>query len=181
MGRRSSHTPGELRQMILDASRDILQREGIKGLSARAIAKKIGYSPGTLYNVFKNLDDLLMTIQAMTLDDMITSLKALPNGGKPHDNIRALTGHYIGYALHNRHLWNLLFQHVPEERVTAPEQIDERIETIIGLLRHAIEPLANGSPGCEADKCARTIWAGIHGISAIAVTEKSASVTPGNG
>jgi hypothetical protein len=51
MGRRSVHSPEELRQLILDASQTIVERNGITGLSAREIARMIGYSPGTLYNI----------------------------------------------------------------------------------------------------------------------------------
>jgi len=43
MGRRALHSPEELKQMILSSSRNILEKDGISGLSARAIAKQIGY------------------------------------------------------------------------------------------------------------------------------------------
>ncbi len=55
MGRRAVHSPEELRQLILDASRTIVETNGISGLSAREIARVIGYSPGTLYNIFETL------------------------------------------------------------------------------------------------------------------------------
>jgi len=51
MGRRSIHSAEELRELIIQAATDIVERDGLAGLSAREIAKRIGYSPGTLYNV----------------------------------------------------------------------------------------------------------------------------------
>ena len=38
MGRRSTHTPQQLRELILDAAQDIIQAQGLAGLSAREIA-----------------------------------------------------------------------------------------------------------------------------------------------
>jgi len=52
MGRRSTHTPQQLRELILDAAQDIIQVQGLAGLSAREIARRIEYSPGTIYNMF---------------------------------------------------------------------------------------------------------------------------------
>ncbi len=45
MGRRSIHTPEELRELIIDATTAIVEQQGLEGLSAREIAKRIGYSP----------------------------------------------------------------------------------------------------------------------------------------
>jgi len=67
MGRRSVHTPEELRELIIQAATEIVEQHGLEGLSAREVAKRIGYSPGTIYNVFENLDDLLLTIEARLL------------------------------------------------------------------------------------------------------------------
>ena len=60
MGRRSQHSPEVLREMILDAAEAIVAEGGLTLLSAREIAKRIEYSPGTLYNIFQNLDDVVV-------------------------------------------------------------------------------------------------------------------------
>lgn len=176
MGRRSSHTPGELRRMILESSRKILEQDGINGLSARAIAKRIGYSPGTLYNVFRNLDDLLMTIQAATLDEAIETLRAVPRNGDARGYVKALSSAYIGFAMENRKLWNLLSQHNPPPEGTNPKLLDEKIEALVAVLRDAIQSVSPGGDARECEQTARTIWASMHGISAIAATDKTASL-----
>ena len=40
MGRRSTHTPDQLRQLILDAAEAIIETNGLAGLSAREIARR---------------------------------------------------------------------------------------------------------------------------------------------
>lgn len=163
--------------MILDSSRTILEQDGINGLSARAIAKRIGYSPGTLYNVFKNLDDLMMTIQVATLEDVLATLRAVPRNGDARGYVKALANAYITFAMGNRKLWNLLFQHNPAFEGAQPQQLDEKIEMLVAVLRDAIQPVMPGGDSKESDQTARTIWAGMHGISAIAATDKTASLT----
>ena len=68
MGRRSTHTPQQLRELILDAAQDIIQDQGLAGLSAREVARRIAYSPGTIYNMFENLDDVVLHVEARVLD-----------------------------------------------------------------------------------------------------------------
>ena len=81
MGRRSAHTSDELRGLILSAARDIIETEGLTALSAREIARRIGYSAGTLYNIFDNLDDIRLTLQIDMLEDLSGKLSALKSNG----------------------------------------------------------------------------------------------------
>ena len=60
MGRRADHSRDELFEMALSAAREIAEEDGLGGLTARRIAAKIGYSAGTLYNLFDDLDDLAL-------------------------------------------------------------------------------------------------------------------------
>src|SRR3990167_3233224 len=98
MGRRSIHTPEELRELIIQAATDIVERDGLAGLSAREIAKRIGYSPGTLYNVFENLDDLLLTIEARLLDTLAERLAKTDPAGAPDERLRRLAGAYFAFT-----------------------------------------------------------------------------------
>ena len=44
---------------FIQAAMEILRGEGIKDLSVRNVAEKAGYSYATLYNYFKDLNELL--------------------------------------------------------------------------------------------------------------------------
>lgn len=48
-----------MRGYFIQATRDILKAEGISSLSVRNIADKAGYSYATLYNYFKDVNDLV--------------------------------------------------------------------------------------------------------------------------
>src|SRR5665647_1484358 len=98
MGRRSIHTPDELRELIIQATTKIVEQHGLEGLSAREIAKRVGYSPGTLYNVFENLDDLLLTIEARLLDTLADQLAESDPTGTPEERLRRLMGTYCSFT-----------------------------------------------------------------------------------
>lgn len=177
MGRRSSHSPGELRHIILQSARKLVEDSGLSALSARAIAKDIGYSPGTLYNVFNNLDDLLLSIQAALIEEALEEMNAIPAGSNGSADLRALSDAYISFALKNRELWTLLLQHVPKPGATSSEVVDRNHNAIIELLESAIKPIMREHDETSVRRFAKAIWASVHGISVIAVAEK-ASVLP---
>ena len=70
MGRRSDHSREDLRVLTLEAARRLLCAHGLEGLTARRVAAEIGYTPGTLYNIFENLDDLILHVTAGALDGL---------------------------------------------------------------------------------------------------------------
>ena len=70
MGRRSDHSREELEEMAIDAAAKIVETEGFQSLTARKVASKIGYTVGTLYHVFRNFDDLVIHLNARTIDEM---------------------------------------------------------------------------------------------------------------
>ena len=68
MGRRSDHSRDELRGMIIAQGHRQIAEVGFAKFSAREVAKAIGYSIGTLYNVFGSYDQLMLAINGRTLD-----------------------------------------------------------------------------------------------------------------
>ena len=65
MGRRSDHGREELEALILDAGRQVLAEGGYARFSAREVAKRIGYSVGTIMHVFGNVDGLMVAIMIL--------------------------------------------------------------------------------------------------------------------
>ena len=101
MGRRSDHSKEELLGMALDAALHLVHRGGGEALTIRAVAKAIGYAPGTLYNLFENRDDLVLQVNAATLADLRTTLEAVTISGGPNRDVRALAEAYRHVRLAN--------------------------------------------------------------------------------
>ncbi|WP_246317294.1 TetR/AcrR family transcriptional regulator [Hyphomicrobium methylovorum] len=178
MGRRSAHSPEELRQLILDASKTIVEQNGISGLSAREIARIIGYSPGTLYNIFENLDDVLLSMQIQLLGRSVDHLHSVELGSDSEENVEALIQAYIDFALSNRHMWNVLFAHTLPATFTIPVSFTDHLNSLSDILRRALKPIDPNATDSELDLTAHSLFAAVHGMTAIAASGKSAILTP---
>jgi len=177
MGRRSIHTPEQLRELIIQAATHIVEQDGLAGLSAREIAKRVNYSPGTLYNVFENLDDLLLTIEARLLDKLATRLKNVNSDGTPPQRLCQLANAYLAFTQENPKLWNLLLEHRMPASREVPDWYRAKLSSLLAPLMDALSPLLDGFDAQEREQAARTLWAGVHGITSLSTTDKLSPIT----
>ncbi len=178
MGRRSVHTPEELRENIVVAATELIATSGLSGLSAREIARRIGYSPGTIYNVFVNLDDLILNIEGRMLDDLDASLAALPANSDPRAHLLGLAEAYLSFTHQNPRLWNLLFEHHLPAGVDVPVEYRDKLNVLLERIENALRPLAvTDDDEADLKRRARVLCAGVHGITSLSTADKLSNIT----
>ncbi|MEG6611253.1 TetR/AcrR family transcriptional regulator [Pseudoclostridium thermosuccinogenes] len=67
----------QIRKKIFDAASEIIIVEGFEKLSIRKIAEKIEYSPGVIYNYFKDKNDIVNRIIAENIHRICDSILSL--------------------------------------------------------------------------------------------------------
>lgn len=171
MARRNDHSRDELKEMALNAAESLLQREGSKALSARRVAAEIGYSAGSLYTVFTNLDDLCWQLNARTLTQLLAQLDA----SAPADPEACLLGYgkaYLAFAQQNPERWSLLFEHGTANEVATPDWLNQRILSLFARVETCLRQLNPGLDDEALALAARTLWSGVHGIAVLALRQK---------
>ncbi len=177
MGRRATHTAEELRELILQTSTELIAESGLAGLSAREVARRINYSPGTLYNVFENLDDLVLTIEARLLDRLAAKLDGVPADLSPGERVLELARAYRTFTTEQPRLWNLLFEHHLPASSPIPGWYQEKLDALMRRVEVALKPLMPDASTEDVRRAASVLWAGVHGITSLATADKLSSVT----
>jgi AcrR family transcriptional regulator len=168
MGRRADHSREELLELALTAAQKIIAKQGLRGLSTRRIADKIGYSPGTLYQLFEDLDDLIVHVNARTLDGLIAACRDVDFSRGPEVALSDLARCYIDYVGRHRGLWNAIFEHSLPDGRSAPDWFAERTRVLMGYAERAIEPLFGLEEEATRRHEAQVLWAGLYGIASLA-------------
>ena len=173
MARRSDHSREELREMALSAAEKIVVEHGYEGLSARKVAAAIGYTVGTLYLVFENIDDLILQVNARTLDRLhaqMTELQA--NTGNPREYLLLLGEVYIRFADDDPHRWAMVFEHRLAEDRKLPGWYHDKVMRMFAMVEAGLQPLAGARSQQEITQAARALWGGVHGICILALADK---------
>ena len=178
MGRRSTHTPQQLRELILDAAHEIIDAQGLAGLSAREIARRIGYSPGTIYNMFANLDDVVLHVEARVLDALDKRLSDTQQGeGTANGRVIRIAHAYLEFTREKPRLWNLLFEHHMPAGTALPAWYQQKLEGLMGHVERALAPHFPAGKEADRQRASRVLWAGVHGITSLSTADKLSVVT----
>jgi AcrR family transcriptional regulator len=169
MGRRSDHTREELQELILAEGQRLLAELGYARFSAREVAKRIGYSIGTIYNVFGSHDALLTALNSRTFLLWAQTLRERL-AGAGEDRIGALVRGYFDFAQGNPNLWMAIYDHRLAQDVEVPDQY--RLLRA-GLTDIVEEEIARALPHLDRKAIAaltRSLVATVHGHCAFALT-----------
>lgn len=178
MARRSDHTRDELTKLILDAAFDLVNKSGYTQVSTRKIAAAIGYTVGTLYNVFTNLDDIFIHVNARIIDSLLSNLKVVvaqePEAKKC---LYLLANEYLKFSKQDYNLWNVLFEYRFSDNQVLPNWYTAKIAELFSVLEEVITRVINNSTQEEEIKdITAIIWAGIHGICSLGTKGKLARI-----
>ena len=66
-----------LRERILDVAHETLAAEGWRGLSMRGIAREVGVAPGTIYNYFRDKEELVATLALADWRDALARMETV--------------------------------------------------------------------------------------------------------
>ena len=168
MGRRADHTAEELRRLALDAARTIVSEQGLRSLTTRGIAKVIGYTSGTLYQLFENFDDLVQEMNAETIDQLRIRCERVDMSEGPSRSLRSLAEEYADFTSRHAMLWNALFELKLPLGHPRNEKYQTSVRLMLNVVERAIAPLFR--PGEERARLhdVRLLWAWLYGISALA-------------
>ena len=143
MARRKDHTRKQLRQMILEEGHRHLALVGYPRFSAKEVARRIGYSFGTLHNVMGGHDEFMAALNTRTFvlwaDDVERRL-----AGHVEDRIRQLVAAYFSFARENPNLWTAIYVHRLPPGMTLP---DDQSEMRVRLTSIVAMEVASAIPG----------------------------------
>lgn len=169
MARRSDHSREELRGLALQKGLEMIDKNGFSAFSARGVTKAMGYTVGTLYHVFGDLDQYMLHVNGLILDEWHEELmEGLKRTKK--DPLRYLAQSYIDFARRHYNRWTTLFEFRMAKPAPLPEWYAEKLARLFLLVENAILPHSGDAKKARHD--AKVLWAGIHGICVLSLSGK---------
>ena len=169
MGRRSDHGREELEALILGAGSAVMAEGGYGRFSAREVAKRVGYSVGTVMNLFGNVDGLVTAINSRTFLLWAHWLEDRLAGKSGSERIGVLVQGYFDFAAGHRNLWAAIYEHrLPEDMAMPEPLVRERVRLTDIIVREVAAVLPDATPDTIA-RLARSLIATVHGHCSFAL------------
>jgi AcrR family transcriptional regulator len=163
-----------VRTKILDAARTLFAAQGYEGVSMRAIAEKIEYSPTLIYQYFADKETLIKELCAEDFEELALQLQSTLKIADPIERLHQCGRDYVRFGIANPNHYRLMFmtprpvhhdKEEEEKRKGKPET--DAYELVRILVRGAAAEGRLRDPDADVDLVAQTLWAGLHGVIAL--------------
>lgn len=149
------HPDPHLEQRILDAASRLWARGGEKALTMRAVARASHTTTPTVYERYRDRDDILLALRAKTRAELFASVSRTRT-------LRLAVQRYVDFALSHSHAYEMLF-----DGVARPPSLHEGWPTF-NLIRERVTQRLGGTPR-EHTRLMISIWCMMHGTAMLII------------
>jgi len=174
MARRSEHSQEEIKAMVLQAAQSIIDEEGPAALKVRRVAREIGYTVGSIYMLYANMDDLILHVKDKTLVELALQLdKAIARPQAAEQSVLELASVYVNFAGRQYNRWSMVFTRRLPGGGNLPEWYRQRENGIGARFEKAFSAIAPHRQDDDNSRAAQALWGGVHGNCLLSLSEKS--------
>lgn len=156
-----------LKDALLQAAAKRIERDGLTGFRARDVAADAGCALGSIYNVFEDLDALILAVNLRTLSRLGEALGTATAGLDGTAALKALALAYLAFARDNQPAWSALFDHQMVGDAPLPDWFLGAPQGLLGQVRSHLAAVTGIRDETQLDLKARTYFTAVHGIVAM--------------
>ena len=149
------HPDPDLEQRILGAASRLWARGGEKTLTMRAVAKAAGTTTPTVYERYRDRDDILRSLRMETRRELFAVLSATKT-------LREAFQQHLEFALKHSHAYEMLF-----DGVGKPPSLHEPWPSF-NLMRERVAKRLGGSPR-QHTRLMLAVWSLMHGAAMLII------------
>jgi AcrR family transcriptional regulator len=169
---------GEMTERIMDVAREMFVRDGYEAVTLRKIALAIEYSPGAIYQYFKDKRALVQAIIRKDSEDLREHLASCLTLADPLEQLMEMARRYAEWGISHPNHYRLMLVPPPawaeEDRELhghQPTPLDQEVLSALNVaVREAMRRGLVKEKYSEPAAIAATLWAGIHGVVLLEIT-----------
>ena len=164
-------------RLILIAERRIAD-QGLAALRARDLAAEAGCAVGAIYNVFGDLTELVLAVNARTFARLGAAAAAASEvaSAQPEEQLVAMALAYHAFAAANHTSWRALFDLVRPTEQAAPDWYLSDMDRLFSLIEGPVLILFPTLTQVERSALTRTLFSAVHGVVLLSLDGASAGI-----
>jgi AcrR family transcriptional regulator len=168
-----------LRDALVTAAEQAIAQQGLGALRARALAEEAGCAVGAIYNVVEDLDDLVLLVNARTLEALERDLSAADRAGQPAEGPNATIARlvrmalaYLDFAAAQTPRWRTLFEHRMPAGREVPVWYRAQQQRLFTHVEELLLELQADESRVRRALLARSLFSAVHGLVVLGLEEK---------
>ncbi|OCK51597.1 hypothetical protein BA768_15775 [Chryseobacterium sp. CBo1] len=165
----------EVSNLIIEVAMDILNSEGIDGITIRNIASRIEYSPPVIYSHYQNkdalTDQLIIIGFNKLLEQIITDER---DSASPVLKLEYMFCNYIEFALENKPLYLLMSRRIVESSIDKIRNKTDEFSTLVKAEIQRIIPVKKNT--FQVDDIYFGMISLVHGIVSVCYASEEYSI-----
>jgi AcrR family transcriptional regulator len=172
---------GALRDALLVAAERVLERDGLAGLTLRAVARDAGVSHAAPTHHFKDLTGLVSELAAIGFTRFNVTMKAAgEQPGTPVERAMARARAYVAYAQANPGMYGLMFrtERLDYSRPSLHHAAEASFAGLAGSVAPGSAEQPAGEPQLSLDQAAAIAraWSLVHGYTMLLLDGRLADI-----
>lgn len=161
-----------IQENLVNKGRELIKEKGAEFLTARKLSEASGYSVGTIYNQFGNMDNFILIQNYLTLDSLYTRLSKLQASGTAYQRLNLYTKEFIDFVLENKNLWFLVHNfHLHNNNRRFSKIYLRRVVQITQLAESSFKALYPDIPLPERILSLQVLWLSLFSLSSFLTTD----------
>ena len=173
----------ELREALVDLAEAQIIKGGLNSIKARDLAQEAKCSVGAIYNVYSDLNDLVMAVNGRTFTRIGKEVGGAVVGHEAEAAERRLVllAHaYLNFAAENHNLWRALFDIELPDDPNVPEWYRTELQALFRHIAHPVSQIFQDLKGRELELMVRALFSSVHGIVLLGLENRISGVPRAN-
>ncbi|WP_123023377.1 TetR/AcrR family transcriptional regulator [Mycolicibacterium stellerae] len=159
---------------LLNAAETVLDRDGVGGVTVRAVAQEAAVSPMSVYNRFENKDGLIVALATRTLEQLAEAID-VPGDVDPRERFRLACRSYRDFAIRHPARYSLIFG-AGSPLEDRSSEVAHSGRAVFDVLVELIRSMRSDDSEQDSAEDAQVAWSALHG--AVTIEQAGRGQTP---
>lgn len=176
---KTSQRREKLRIQLIDIAQARITADGLAAVKARDLAREADCAVGAIYNVFTDLNGLVMAVNGRTfhaLGQAVAASVAAAPQGSPQEELIAMSHAYLHYAAQNTNLWRALFDLEMSTEMDVPQWYLAELGKLFLLISSPLSRIFPEYSRHDLELMTRALFSSVHGIVLLGLQKRISGV-----
>jgi len=169
----------DLRARLIDIAEARIRADGLGAVKARELAREADCAVGAIYNVFSDLNGLVMAVNGRTFQalgaEVARSVLAAPKD-EPQAELITMSHVYLRFAAQNTNLWRALFDLEMSTEMDVPQWYLAELGKLFALIAAPLRRVFPDYTRDQVELMTRALFSSVHGIVLLGLQKRISGV-----